>query len=245
MDVPVRDLQTHYQYNSHPETLKSFAVSAENRNLSVCVPDGEDVNKVIRARMVDRDIAVLGVTDSSSGSPSSSRARRYKNETEEARKARLARDAERRRQSRRMESAEDARTRRIKQAAARRYYLKYLETEEDAKRRRKQNAEHKRLRRQQMDPQERELLKRKESARRAERRRAIQEQKRKQQEEISKPDLAWTDPAASYDLNPEEELKPILTHFLIEPSIEAYDVYQSSRKPSPRSLMGCPEDRRY
>lgn len=192
MDVTVkrqRNVQTLETFIPIPTPVKAYVNVPEHLDLEGCVlaPENSEedqellrLNKAIQMR----DNLALGSPASvSSGRMSQSRGRRYRNETEDQRRARLARDAERRRQSRKMESDEDAVSRRAKQAAARRYYLQYLETEEDAKRRRRQNAEHKRLRRMMMSADEREQIKRKESARRAEKRKEAQELKRLQGEE--------------------------------------------------------------
>lgn len=197
MDVTVkreRNVQTLHTFAPNPKV--SFLPVPEKLDLEHCFvlsPEKNSEEELELRRLSEaiklRDTQAMGSPTSvrsgrvSRGSSSGGGGRRYRNETDEGRRLRLARDAERRRQSRKMESDEDAVSRRAKQAAARRYYLQYLETEEDAKRRRKQNAEHKRLRRMMMTAEERDEIKRKESARRAEKRREAQEQKRSQGEE--------------------------------------------------------------
>lgn len=179
------------------QTLHTFTPNPKALDLEHCFVLSPEKNSEEELELRRLSEAIKLRDTQAMGSPSSVRSgrvsrgssggggggRRYRNETDEGRRLRLARDAERRRQSRKMESDEDAVSRRAKQAAARRYYLQYLETEEDAKRRRKQNAEHKRLRRMMMTAEERDEIKRKESARRAEKRREAQEQKRSQGEE--------------------------------------------------------------
>lgn len=180
-----RNVQTLHTFIPVPDTIKAFvSVPDGGLDLEGCVLAAEDSEEDQELKRLEairlRDTLALGQSheDVSPGGSDQPGKRRYRNETEEGRRARLARDAERRRQSRKMESEQDAVTRRTKQAAARRYYLQYLETEEEAQRRRKQNAEHKRNRRQMMSAEEREEVKRRESARRAEKRKEMQEQKR-------------------------------------------------------------------
>lgn len=160
MDVTVkreRIIDPMHTFLEVPKPVTSFLPVPVGLDLEGCILAPENSVEDEELRRLNRAIALRDrhtLGSSEDGSPGrlsqTGKGRRYRNETEEGRKIRLARDAERRRQSRKLETEQDAVSRRAKQAAARRYYLQYLETEEDAKRRRKQNAEHKRIRRQQV-----------------------------------------------------------------------------------------------